>query len=206
MRAGARSHQAVCRSSFQASGGWGRVDSLRMAQCALGTCRALFYLCRRHDRGQRYCSRQCSAQARRQSQREAGRRYARSFAGRWAAARRQARRRERRGRKVTQQGSPPLGGAGTLAPPTPEVAMEATTFRVGLEPTDADRRDEKGSGRGPGAEAEEVQAGKGAVASERAPAGAASGARCAVCGCRADFVRPGPWVPRGGPRARRAPW
>lgn len=176
-----------------------------MAQCALGTCRALFYLCRRHDRGQRYCSRQCSAQARRQSQREAGRRYARSFAGRWAAARRQARRRERRGRKVTQQGSPPLGGAGTLAPPTPEVAMEATTFGVGLEPTDADRREEKGTG--PGAQADEVQAGKGTAHAVRAGTSEGGiGARCAVCGWRADFVRHGTWVPRGGPRARRAPW
>lgn len=84
--------------------------------------------------------------------------------------------------------------------------MQATTFRVGLEPTHAHRGEEKDTGRVPGAEADEVRAGKGAATSERAPASAGSGARCAVCGGRADFVHHGPWVPRPGPRARRAPW
>ncbi len=38
--------------------------------------------------------------------------------------------------------------------------MQATTFRVGMEPTDADRGEEKDTGRVPGAEVDEVRAGR----------------------------------------------
>ena len=54
-------------------------------------CGTRVWICKRCDRGQRYCSRKCSQEARRESVREAGRRFRRTAAGRKGNARRQQR-------------------------------------------------------------------------------------------------------------------
>ncbi len=65
----------------------------------------MFFLCRKCDRGDRYCSSECSKEARRESLRAAGRDYEKTFAGLRRNAARQARFRERAREKVTHQGS-----------------------------------------------------------------------------------------------------
>lgn len=73
----------------------------RLYVCA--HCRAQVFICRRCDRGQRYC-RACAQEARRASVREAGRRYQRSRQGRFAHAARTRRWRALQ-KNVTHQGS-----------------------------------------------------------------------------------------------------
>ena len=70
------------------------VDSARMLVCA--GCSAQVHLCRRCDRGQRYCSRSCSGVARRLAEGQAGRRYQCSRRGRLTHAARSMRWRMRR--------------------------------------------------------------------------------------------------------------
>lgn len=77
-------------------------EAARMFLCA--RCRAQVFVCRRCDRGQRYCAGACAGTARRQAQRAAAQRYQRSEAGRIAHAERSRRYRARRSR-VTHQGS-----------------------------------------------------------------------------------------------------
>jgi hypothetical protein len=79
-------------------------------------CRTPRVICRRCDRGQRYCSRSCAQAARRRSLGAAGARYQRSLRGRFSHAARQRRYRER-GQKVTHQGSPPAAVALSSPPP-----------------------------------------------------------------------------------------
>ena len=76
--------------------------SHRRFYCA--RCRAAVVICRRCDRGQRYCGSTCRAEARRRSLRRAGKRYQASPAGREANAERQRRFRHRRVSDVTHQG------------------------------------------------------------------------------------------------------
>lgn len=85
----------------------------RMFLCA--RCRESVVVCRRCDRGQRYCSPACSTAARQRFQREAGARYQRSDAGRAKHAERSRQWRQRQQRvepisgepaPVTHQGSP----------------------------------------------------------------------------------------------------
>ncbi len=89
------SHGAVIGSSFGTRTCRRAVESLRFVQCAQGACGAVFYLCRRHDRGQRYCSEACRVAARRASVRDARRRHQRSREGRMDHADRQRVYRER---------------------------------------------------------------------------------------------------------------
>ena len=77
-------------------------DSHRRFYCA--KCHSAVVLCRRCDRGQRYCGAQCSTAARRESLRRAGRRYLQTVRGRQASAERQRRFRMRRAADVTHQG------------------------------------------------------------------------------------------------------
>ena len=88
-------------------------------------CQAEVVVCRRCDRGQRYCGQACSAQGRRAAQRDSGSRYQHSLAGRSAHARRQGRYRQRlrqRQKKVTHQGSQePCGGAVLASEPAAQV-------------------------------------------------------------------------------------
>lgn len=74
----------------------------RLFLCA--RCRVQVIICRRCDRGQRYCH-GCAKEARRISMREAGRRYQKTRQGRFAHAER-ARRHRARCKNVTHQGSP----------------------------------------------------------------------------------------------------
>ncbi len=78
-------------------------ESHRRYYCA--ACDAVVVVCRRCDRGQRYCGRGCSRAARRMSLRRAGQRYRRTPAGRRSGAERQRRHRRLRGRGVTHHGS-----------------------------------------------------------------------------------------------------
>lgn len=96
----------ACVHAFVHSGGCrcgGRVESLRFVVCAQAVCAQVFFLCRRCDRGQRYCTRACAARARWTTLRSAGARYQRSRAGRFRHAARQHgyRTRRRAQQKVT---------------------------------------------------------------------------------------------------------
>lgn len=126
--------------------GWSgvRMDpSARLFLCA--RCAAQVVLCRRCDRGNRYCSRACGRQARVDSRRRSAQRYQRSPRGRRAHAQRTRRWRQRvaavaaavaRGsldaNNVTHQGSQPAVASAPLAacrPPSLTVALaDATTL------------------------------------------------------------------------------
>jgi hypothetical protein len=67
---------------------------LRMAFCP--KCKAFFWICRRCDRGQRYCSKECSVAARKASRKRARQRYRNSERGRAKHRRAERRRRRRR--------------------------------------------------------------------------------------------------------------
>lgn len=88
-------------------------DTARLFCCA--RCRAQVVICRRCDRGNRYCGPACAKAARRDSLRAAGRRYQQSRRGRFTHAARQRRYRRSRA-KVTHQGSPPIPPTAPLPP------------------------------------------------------------------------------------------
>jgi len=97
-----------------------------MASCGWRDCRALFHVCSRCDRGQRYCSSACAAAARAACLRAARRRHQRSPEGRADHRGRMHAYRARRrtgARRVTEQGVENLPGAASVAP----VASEADT-------------------------------------------------------------------------------
>lgn len=87
--------------------------SARQTVCA--RCRAAFLICRRCDRGQRYCSSPCATVARRDARRRSNRRYQNTRRGRLLHARRQHHFRLRR-QKVTDQGSRSILRRAVLAP------------------------------------------------------------------------------------------
>src|SRR5919109_3298999 len=110
-----------------------RKESLRFVICARPACAQVFFLCRRCDRGNRYCSPGCSTSARRSGLRAAGERYQRTSYGRRGHADRQRRYRARRAAAqiVTHQGTPTTGPIG-------KVGMEATeAATVAALPIDA---------------------------------------------------------------------
>lgn len=84
----------------------------RLYLCA--RCRAQVFICRRSDRGNRYCH-DCAAHARRDSVREAGQRYQLSRRGRFAHAARARRYRARR-QIVAHHGSPDFPDDAVLQP------------------------------------------------------------------------------------------
>ena len=86
--------------------------SARLFNCA--RCHAQQVVCRRCDRGQRYCA-HCAARARRDTLRAASRRYQRTPRGRAGNTARQQRFRQRQ-RGVTHQGSQPGTAAVSCAP------------------------------------------------------------------------------------------
>ena len=75
----------------------------RLRSCRAAGCGALFWICRRCDRGHRYCSVRCRQQVRRQQCREANRRHQQSPEGRLDHRDRQ-RAYRRRPERVTDQG------------------------------------------------------------------------------------------------------
>jgi hypothetical protein len=85
----------------------------RLFNCA--RCGRQVAICRRCDRGNRYCGPGCARTARRTGTRAAGARYQRSRPGRLAHAQRQRRYRARQ-RKVTHRGSPAPPPGASLAP------------------------------------------------------------------------------------------
>lgn len=91
-------------------------ESFRMVRC--GECQGLFYLCRRDDRGNRYCPQGCQELAWRRTRKGARRRHQQSELGR--EDHRDAQRRYRANRRVMDQGSRKLAPApilcGTSAP------------------------------------------------------------------------------------------
>jgi hypothetical protein len=89
----------------------------RLYSCA--RCAAQVRICRRCDRGNRYCAGACSRIRRRESLHRAGARYQRSHRGARRHAARQGAWRSRRARKVTHQGS-------SAAPTTGTVTLVAT--------------------------------------------------------------------------------
>lgn len=78
----------------------------RRRTCARSECLAVFFLCPRCDRGQRYCSLACRGQARLHQRRCANRRYQQSKEGREDHRDRQQEYRRRQAQaRVTDQGS-----------------------------------------------------------------------------------------------------
>ena len=71
------------------------MEELREVRCHRSCCSRVFWLCRRCDRGQRYCSEECRRHARERSVRKARRNYARKELGRENNRKRQRRYRAR---------------------------------------------------------------------------------------------------------------
>jgi hypothetical protein len=85
------------------------VEELRPRHCVNPDCNAVFSVCRRCDRGQRYCSDSCRKRMRRQQVLAAGRRYQASPAGKEAHRHRQCAYRQRQSEApVTHQGPAPI--------------------------------------------------------------------------------------------------
>jgi len=73
--------------------------SARIYHCHL--CHSQVIICRRCDRGQRYCTKRCSQQAREVTRKRAIKKYQSSRQGRFKNAARQSRFRQRKKQKVT---------------------------------------------------------------------------------------------------------
>lgn len=166
------SHSLAAGSSFGTKDAPQAVESFRFVRCAQSDCGAVFYLCRRHDRGQRYCSAPCRQQARQASVRAARRRHQRSPEGRLDHADRQRVYRER----VMDQGPQKLAHA------VHRVAVDAgsaTEAPRALDREDTDARTEGGDA---------------AIPEPNRP-------RCVVCGAHSPWVRH-TYLSRQGRRAR----
>jgi len=98
-----------------------------MFNCA--RCHGQVVVCRRCDRGQRYCSAPCSRAGRRESVREAGRRYQRSPLGARNNAARQKRRRLRIAATVTHHTSAARVSVGEGSVPGHGAVKEARDVR-----------------------------------------------------------------------------
>src|SRR5688572_24143679 len=98
----------------------------RLYSCA--RCAGQVRICRRCDRGHRYCTVTCARIQRRESLHRAGARYQRSRRGAYRHAVRQCAWRERCAQEVTHQGSVSLDTAGTVVlvvtDETPSVACD----------------------------------------------------------------------------------
>jgi hypothetical protein len=96
-------------------------DSHRLYNCA--RCGAQVRICRRCDRGNRYCAGPCAAIRRQESLRRAGNRYQRRYRGACRHAVRQRAWRRRQEQEVTHQGSPGAPLPVTVAISTPTATM-----------------------------------------------------------------------------------
>jgi hypothetical protein len=89
---------------------------LRERICKLLTCQKIFYICRRCDRGQVYCSPQCRGAARKEQHRKAAAKYQATRKGRRRHAdRERARRERRRARAENKVTDPPFPAADTAS-------------------------------------------------------------------------------------------
>jgi hypothetical protein len=94
------------------------LDPLRQRFCSRLECRAMFFICRSCDRGQRYCGDACRQLVRSQQRRDASRRFQQSADGRFNHRLNQRAYRKRRAQRrrsdmqyketVTDQGSAPM--------------------------------------------------------------------------------------------------
>jgi len=82
----------------------------------------LFHICRRCDRGQRYCTDHCREKARRSQRRQANRKHQQSPEGRLDHRDRQRQWRARERGRVTDQGREPAAVFVTIPPPAVESA------------------------------------------------------------------------------------
>jgi len=83
--------------------------------CHWPPCGAIFYLCRRCDRGQRYCGPHCREKALRLQRRQANRRHQQSPEGRADHRDRQRDYRRRQRARVTDKSSPPPAASANLS-------------------------------------------------------------------------------------------
>ncbi|CAB3775040.1 hypothetical protein LMG29542_08422 [Paraburkholderia humisilvae] len=105
----------------------------RLFLCA--RCRAQVFICRRCDRGNRYCDADCAQAARRENTRAAGHRYQQSRSSRFAHAAR-ARRHRVRCKFVTHHRSPASPANDVLQPdPTDAAVAVATDACLAAAPT-----------------------------------------------------------------------
>jgi hypothetical protein len=86
----------------------------RQRVCHWSACGTIFYLCRRCDRGQRYCSPHCRQKALRLQRRQANRRHQQSPEGREDHRDRQRDYRQRQRTRVTDKSSQPPGASASL--------------------------------------------------------------------------------------------
>lgn len=91
--------------------------ALRQRFCRWIECGALFWICRRCDRGQQYCSDRCRYKGRRCQRRQANRRHQQSPEGRLDHRDRQRVWRQHRKARVTDQPSPSRFPCASVARP-----------------------------------------------------------------------------------------
>ena len=93
-------------------------DVLRQRFCRWQQCNAIFWICRRCDHGQQYCSEHCRTKARREQRRAANLRHRKTVEGRLDQRDRQRAYRQRRAAlSVMDQGSGDYRNAGSIIPP-----------------------------------------------------------------------------------------
>jgi hypothetical protein len=177
-----------------------------MVRC--GQCQALFYLCRRDDRGQRYCPGRCQELARQRSRKEARRRHQRSELGRLDHCDAQ---RRYRARRVMDQGSKKLARTARVcraSAPDPSMvdatASDARTHETHDEASPMHSATEKPP-RSLTLHRQVAAALHRATRAATHPPQHLASVRCAVCSrpgrfVREGFVRP----PRRARRGRRA--
>ena len=140
-------------------------------------CQAVFWICPRCDRGQRYCSLSCRIPVRRQQRRCANRRHQQSPEGRddHRDRQREYRRRCRIRDCVTDQGSASIASPGKM--PEWDARSARTATRVGFATASVQPL---------------------ALLALRRPSGEPHPPflRCAWCGCHGRFVDPFPKLPR----------
>ena len=87
----------------------------RQRVCHWSACGTIFYLCRRCDRGQRYCSPHCRQKALRLQRRQANRRHQQTPEGREDHRDRQRDYRQRQRARVTDKSSQPPPASASLS-------------------------------------------------------------------------------------------
>lgn len=87
----------------------------RQRVCHWPACGTIFYLCRRCDRGQRYCSPHCRQKALRLQRRQANRRHQQTPEGREDHRDRQRDYRQRQRARVTDKSSQPPAASASLS-------------------------------------------------------------------------------------------
>lgn len=98
----------------------------RQRVCHWSACGMIFYLCRRCDRGQRYCSPHCRQKALRLQRRQANRRHQQTPEGREDHRDRQRDYRQRQRARVTDKSSQPPAASASLTERAAIAALPAS--------------------------------------------------------------------------------